>query len=135
MSSTSSAPRKPKPGAKRARHNRWRRISTWVTVVALVAFTIATVSFVGSLSDDDDAEVTRDLLGRIAAALQAQSKRDGVLPESLDTLQPADASVVIVREDAYGYLIRYERRDDGTFALRSVGPDGIAGTADDVVWK
>ena len=123
-----------KPGAKRARHQRWRRISTWVTIVALAGFTFATVSFIGSLSEDSSAETTRDVLRRIAAALNAQAERDGVLPATLDELQPAVASDEIVREDAYGYLVRYERADDKTFRLRSLGADGVSGTSDDLMW-
>lgn len=123
-----------KPGAKRARHQRWRRISTWVTVAALVVFTVASVRFIGSLNEDSDAEATRDLLQRIATALTEQAERDGALPERLAQLQPTVASGEIVREDAYGHLIQYERRDGTGFTLRSVGADGIARTQDDLVW-
>ena len=134
VSSSSTTPRTPKPGAKRARHQRWRRISTWVTILALAVFVVATVSFIGSLNEDTDAEATRDLLRRIATALSDQAGRNGALPETLAELQPTVASGEIVREDAYGYLIQYTRRDASTFELRSLGADGVADTSDDIVW-
>ena len=129
-----TSPKRPAPGSKRARHIRWRRISTWVTLVALLGFTVATISFFGSLNRDKNADATRDLLMRIAAALQDQAERVGTLPATLGDLQPTVASGEIVREDAYGTLIQFRRVDDKTFHLRSLGKDGVAGTADDILW-
>ena len=127
--------KKAKPaGSRRARHQRWRRVSTWVTVLALVGFTIASISFFGSLSKDESVRATEDLLERIAAALHAQAQRTGALPETLDALQPTIASSEIVREDAYGRLVQYTRLKGETFELRSPGADGVSHTQDDIVW-
>lgn len=126
--------KRPAPGSKRARHARWRRISTWVTLAALIGFTIATISFVGALNRDTSAEATRDLLARIAKALQEQAGRNGALPPTLSELQPTVASGEIVREDAYGTLIQFHRLDDQSFVLRSLGKDGAPNTADDILW-
>jgi hypothetical protein len=54
------------------------------------------------------------------------------LPASLDALrrlEPAAASAA----DAWGRKFRYERLSDESFRLTSSGPDGVFGTADDIV--
>jgi hypothetical protein len=54
------------------------------------------------------------------------------LPASLDALRRLEPSASSAA-DAWGRKLRYERLSDESFRLTSSGPDGVLGTADDIV--
>ncbi len=79
---------------------------------------------------------TTDDISRLANGLRAYQEQNGVLPENTgdpisDVLHPR-FMVELVRDDAWGRAIAYDRTGSG-FELRSLGPDGVAGTSDDIV--
>lgn len=79
---------------------------------------------------------TTDDIARLATGLRAYRDENGTLPESTgnpisDVLHP-QFMTELVRNDAWGRAITYDRTGPG-FELRSMGPDGLAETSDDIV--
>jgi hypothetical protein len=76
-------------------------------------------------------------LEKLALGVGAYRSRNGALPEVpregtlSDVLHPVFMTD-LVRDDAWGYRIRYAADRDG-YELRAPGPDGAAGTGDDIV--
>jgi hypothetical protein len=69
-----------------------------------------------------------DSLSRVILAYTAGAEG---LPESLKPLErthPLGSGLY----DEWGKEIRYERTSDSSFRLKSSGPDGVMGTADDI---
>jgi hypothetical protein len=87
--------------------------------------------------DAQNAEATRASLERLSAGIAEYRRQNGALPEAgsdrtvADLLHPMFMSD-LVRVDAWGASIVYEVGGDG-YRLRSPGPDGQAGSADDIV--
>ncbi len=131
--SESATRRKSAPGSRRRWHKRWTRASLWLTLLALCAFVVATVSICSTLGRDEKADGTEALLEQLSVALTNNHKATGALPETLLELTGV-ARGDIGREDAYGTTIRYTRVDSakGTFEIRSAGPDKSFDTDDDV---
>lgn len=63
--------------------------------------------------------------------LSYAAEGDG-LPDTLDALRRFHPTAGAL-PDVWGRKIRYERLSDSSFRLRSAGPDGAFGTADDIV--
>ena len=129
----------PKPGAKRKRHQRWRRIATLATVLALVGFVIAGVSFFNDQTEDEGIRATKALLDDLGQAIDAHYRRVGELPgQSLGELTHPSSPYkgAVPPEDAYAELIEFRILDaaSGDFRLRSSGADRKIGTEDDIVW-
>ncbi len=80
---------------------------------------------------------TSDAMERLALAVDAYRDENGSLPEISpddyvsDVLHPLFMPDLI-RDDAWGSSIRYETAN-GSYQLRSSGPDGVAGNADDIL--
>lgn len=68
-------------------------------------------------------------LGRVI--LEYASGGEG-LPASLEALRSFNPAAS-VRADPWGRRLRYEKLSEDSFRLTSAGPDGVFGTADDVV--
>ena len=58
----------------------------------------------------------------------------GQLPKTLADM-PTGGDKAFTRVDPWLRPLAYKPNDDGTFELRSAGPDGELGTADDIVQK
>ncbi len=86
-----------------------------------------------------DADDTAAALEGLAVGIDAFRARNGSLPEVSparpvsDVLHPLFMNDLI-RDDAWGGRIRYTADGDG-YELRAPGPDGAAGTGDDVVLR
>ena len=80
---------------------------------------------------------TSDAMQRLTLAVDAYRAENGSLPEVTpdnylsDVLHPLFMPDLI-RDDAWGGSIRYEP-GNGSYQLRSTGPDGVAGNADDIL--
>lgn len=71
-------------------------------------------------------------LDALARVILEYATGDQGLPEDLKQLErsrPLGSGIV----DAWGRPIRYEKLSDSSFRLSSSGPDGVFGTADDIV--
>jgi hypothetical protein len=82
-------------------------------------------------------ERTRELLGKIAAAIDAYRQKNGRLPAFQDYVGLSDAlsptyMSPLIREDAWGHPLAATTTGAGTIRLVSAGPDGKMGTPDDV---
>ncbi len=81
---------------------------------------------------------TSAALEKLAAGVEQYQVQNGSLPrlgtESAlaDVLHPLFMGDLI-RQDAWGREIQYERRSDDAYLLRSPGPDGVHGSSDDIV--
>jgi hypothetical protein len=130
------------PGVKRRRHQRWTRIATWATVVGVLVFVAFGVWIVGgwlSRSQADPLVVgTRNTLDHIASEVTNFVDKRGRLPKELFELRAPDlpSTVDALPWDLWKRPIEYRIVDDAgaKFRLRSIGPDGKAGTADDLLW-
>lgn len=133
-----SRPKKPAPGAKKARHDRWRRTAKVAMVAALVSFLAATGLFLWPLLfGNPKAEATRLQMDRLAEALLHHRDRHGVLPERLGLRSLRSSDDEISPDDGYGRRMEYRvvaGEGKPGFRLRSWGEDGVAGTADDLIW-
>lgn len=69
-------------------------------------------------------------MGIIDVKIRSHRDETGALPASLDVLSNLRSETVT---DPWGNTYVYERLEDGTYRLYSMGPDGQAGTADDIV--
>ena len=69
-------------------------------------------------------------MAQIAGAIEMYQQDHTMLPISIDDLDIADTELLT---DQWGHPYGYELAEDGlSYRLFSVGPDGIAGTADDI---
>ena len=131
-------PRRPagKAGNSQLRHKRWRRIATLATVVFLLGFMILALTFFQG--SDQEVEATGALLDDLAGALDAYHDKTGTLPERIAQLVGPDSPYrgSPLPEDAWRRPIEYRAVDAraGIWRLRSLGTDGVAGSADDLVW-
>ncbi len=82
---------------------------------------------------------TDEAMKQLAHAVDAYRDEHGGLPEIApdsylsDVLHPLFLGELI-RDDAWGGAIRYER-GNGSYQLRSSGPDGVVGTGDDLLFS
>jgi hypothetical protein len=127
------------PGAKRARHKRWTRIATAVTVVGLGAFVGALALLLGGGDETDPRRVAcRTDMEGIAREVGAFADRKGRLPSELKELFGPESTSPFDAEpwDCWHRPYEYRVIDPAArrFLLRSRGPDGLPDTPDDVVW-
>ena len=84
-------------------------------------------------SDDTSAA-----LEKLAAGVEQYQVQNGSLPQLAlgsalaDMLHPL-FMVDLIRQDAWGREIQYERRGDDAYVLRSSGPDRVHGSPDDII--
>jgi hypothetical protein len=137
----STPPRRPAspPGQKRARHKRWTRIASVVTVAGLVAFLafLATVVFRGE-EEDEDVVGCRQYLADLAAEVSKYAERRGRLPANLGDLRDPEGTSPFDAEpwDCWHQPFEYLVVDEGAreFRIRSIGRDGRGDTEDDILW-
>jgi hypothetical protein len=130
------------PGAKRRRHQRWTRIATWATVAGVVVFGAVVVWIVSDWRTRSQADPqvvgTRQTLDRLAAEIQNFVKERHHPPKELFELRAPDLPSNFDAQpwDLWKRPIQYRVVDEATakFRLRSLGPDGVGGTADDLRW-
>ena len=131
-------PKRPtgKAGNSQLRHKRWRRIATLATVVFLLGFVILALTFFQG--SDQEVDATGALLDDLAGALDAYHEKTGTLPDRIAQLVGPDSPYrgSPLPEDAWRRPIEYRAVDarGGVWRLRSLGADGTAGNADDLVW-
>jgi hypothetical protein len=83
-------------------------------------------------------EETRNMLSRVADALEAYRRKNGRIPDFRDYVSLSDALSPeflqpLVRDDAWRRPLNAARTAPDAVTLSSSGPDGIAGNDDDVV--
>jgi hypothetical protein len=133
-------PRPPaRPGTpKPVLHRRWRLAAVAATALALVGFGALTVSFLSKQGGDEGVAATHDEMAGIARGLADYRQHVGRLPDALSKIFDSRYRYHgdVVPEDAWRQAIEYRVLDAeaGTYRLRSLGPDKVAGTADDIVW-
>jgi hypothetical protein len=135
-------PKKPSspPGAKKARHQRWKRVAVWGTTLVIVGFAVA-LGFVLTSWFRTDPEAGRVKAGRvllegIATQIGNYDRHYAHLPERLSQLRDPALPSLFESDprDPWYSRIEFEPQPDGvTFRLRSHGPDKAKGTADDLV--
>lgn len=82
-------------------------------------------------------EQTRELLGKVAAAIETYKQKNGRLPEFKDFVSLTDVLYPVylsplIREDAWRHPLVAISARPGTIRLISAGPDGKLGTPDDI---
>lgn len=70
---------------------------------------------------------------RVDTAVQVYLAQNGVLPSSLDELASWYEIHPAGLVDSWHHRILYQPRDPGRYRIRSLGPDGAEGSADDIV--
>jgi len=78
----------------------------------------------------DLTKVNMEQLGRI---ILSRLGGEGQAPADLAELKRSQPGVATGALDAWGRTLKYERLSDSGFRLISAGPDGVIGTADDIV--
>ncbi len=131
------------PGQKKARQKRWTRITTVVTLAGLAACVAVGVLVAPRLFDKPTLEQSRivgcrDFLKGISDQVKifvdARSRLPKALAELRDPMLPSvyDAEPWDVWKKPIEYRVVDEAKRE--FELRSLGPDRLPGTADDIVW-
>jgi hypothetical protein len=82
-------------------------------------------------------EQTRELLAKVAAAIDAYRQKSGRLPDFKDYVSLTDSlhpqfMTPLIREDAWAHPLAAVRQSPSTILLISAGPDGKPGTPDDI---
>ncbi len=95
------------------------------------------IEFIRTAVDKEKTRITRENLTTVAAALQSYRREHGEYPKGKDFAALMDALLPkyltrIIREDAWDRPLVLENRPSG-LRLISWGPDGRAGTEDDIV--
>jgi type II secretion system protein G len=123
-----------------------RRILMWTAIGCAVLFVpciglVATIVVPNTLQRFEltkrkKAEID---VAQIAEAVRAFRANNGALPESLELLLIEDSEGAqylrgydTVPADPWGRIYEYDARDDGSFEVRSPGPNGLRGDVDDV---
>ena len=78
----------------------------------------------------DLTKVNMEQLGRIILSYVGG---EGQAPADLAGLKRSQPGVASGAIDAWGRTLKYERLSDSGFRLTSAGPDGVYGTADDII--
>jgi competence protein ComGC len=140
----SAPPRRPSsaPGEKRARHRRWTRIATTVTILAVGTFVAFLVWVAPRLKGKSEAQMQHEgceaFLDGIAGQVRTYVDLKGRMPRTLGDLRDFEVGSQYDAEpwDCWSRPIEYSVLDAAarTFRLRSSGPDRTSGTADDIVW-
>ncbi len=131
------------PGQKKARHQRWTRITTVVTILGLVACVAFGVFVAPRLFDRPTLEENRiagcrDFLMGISDQVRIFAGARERLPKTLAELRDPMLPSVYDAEpwDVWRKPIEYRVLDETKreFELRSLGPDKLPDTKDDIVW-
>ena len=72
---------------------------------------------------------TRQRINNILDSVRLYYSNNRNWPDTLDQLRDP-----INKKDAWGNSIQYKKTDDGSFEIRSAGPDGKFGTQDDIIY-
>ena len=113
-----------------------------VTIIGILA-ALVIPKLIGRTEQSRIASANADVMGGISTALNVYEVDNGVFPKSLQDLiqQPADAKnwrgpyLGKLPVDAWGhpYVYHYPgKRNQNSFDLLSIGPDGQEGTDDDI---
>lgn len=131
------------PGQKKARHRRWTRITTGVTLAGLVACVAAGVLVLPKLFDRPSLEANRiagcrEFLAGVASEVRTFAEARGRMPSTLADLRDPELPSAYDAEpwDVWRKAIEYRIVDVARreFELRSLGPDRLPDTPDDIVW-
>ncbi|MEW5974343.1 MAG: hypothetical protein AB1898_00930 [Acidobacteriota bacterium] len=81
---------------------------------------------------------TKDLLGKLVDGCQRYRQKDGSLPRASDIVKLTDLLVPefmaeVIRYDAWNHELQVREQGTSGLEIRSAGPDGNLGTADDIV--
>lgn len=127
-----------KPGAKRRKYLRYKRLATLGLLVVVLAAAFYTVKFVRDQQDGGEERATRALMDDLAKALEQYYARKKRLPTRVAQLLGPDSPYQggPIAEDAWRHVIQYRVIDGraGEWRLRSWGADGRAGTEDDIIY-
>ena len=80
---------------------------------------------------------TRAMMKSICTATEMYKTANGVLPDNLEQLEERVEAMYNFRidkplHDGWGTPFRYTKIDEGTFEVRSAGPDEVMDTKDDI---
>jgi hypothetical protein len=78
-------------------------------------------------------QLTQANLETLGREILSYAAGDQGLPEDLKDFQRSRPGLGLALIDAWGRRVKYEKLSDSSFRLRSAGPDGVFGTADDIV--
>ena len=78
-------------------------------------------------------QVTVQMLSETRGQILIYKEKNKKLPSKLQDLGPETQGNFYTTSDAWMQPIIYKPNSEGTFELRSIGPDGIAYTSDDVI--
>lgn len=72
-------------------------------------------------------------MASVASSVRRFTRTTGQLPSHLEDVPDLREADGEVPKDLWGSAYRYDRRSNGSFVLRSAGPDRLFGTGDDLV--
>jgi len=118
-----------------------RRIIVSTAGVILIAGAVLSVFWANHINSHRDGPSPWAPFHMLTAAIRMYELDQGKLPDSLSDLVEPDGSKTWVGpyvggkfpRDAWGKQIQYRVLGVKDFELRSVGPDGVEGTSDDMV--
>jgi len=90
-----------------------------------------TVMRAGS-SGDLEVRLASQLIATDAGQIALYKRKNGVLPATLNDLGAPSENNAYFTTDSWGNNFYYHANSDGTFELRSSGPDGKFNTSDDI---
>ena len=111
----------------------WRIVSARLGDRQWVDIDLLLQALASQYSDDTSAA-----LEKLEAGIEQYQAQNGSLPQLgpesalADVLHPL-FMVDLIRQDAWGHEIQYERQGDDAYVLRSSGPDGVRGSSDDII--
>ena len=108
-------------------------------VVAILGILAGVVAVnVGGQTDNARIQATRTSIGSISTALKTFEMNNSGLPQSLDALTKEQSNGMPplleskALNDSWGNAFQYKRVSSYKFEIRSAGPDGQMGSADDI---
>ena len=127
-----------RPGEKRRKYLRYKRLATLGTLALVIVAAFFTVKFVRDQQDGGEERATRALMDDLQRALDGYYARKKILPTRVAQLLGPDSPYQggPIAEDAWRRVIQYKvvEARAGTWRLRSWGPDGKPDTPDDIVY-
>ena len=108
-------------------------------VVAILGILAGVVAVnVGGQTDNARIQATRTSIGSISTALKTFEMNNSGLPQSLEALTKEQSNGMPplleskALNDSWGNAFQYKRVSSYKFEIRSAGPDGQMGSADDI---